>query len=389
MGVKPYVTLVTSFDMPIKIQIDQPINETYDVSITHNGNPVKNITGVKGGAIIDVGTPQDIGLSPGTVDKIDVVLTKGGNVIDAKSLPVLYIDGTQATLWLKDENGNELIGDVVIGDLKNQTILSYHGSVISIPKNVSPIDYSQLYVEFGATTPDGKKYYYLSRIDRLNLQSGTYVITLKPVDKIPVGIQVTIDTSNAGVLSGLFDWLVDAGGWLASIWGKLNITYPGYLVANVVKLFGINLPILDFSYDSNTNTLRIWFENDVHPILIIALVLAGLVVAGITVVRVTDVLMEQQKTAQIQALSQIQQHILQIQEQAINACREQYANDVDSYIKCVQGVSGITNSLATPLNAGFSTVTQQNDQLSRTIQMLQTILIIAIAGMLIINIVRR
>jgi len=389
MGVKPYVTLVTAFDMPIKIEIDQPVNETYDVSITRNGNPVKNITGVKGGAIIDVGTPQYLGLSPGTVDKIDVVLTKGGNVVDHKTIPILYIDGSQASLWFKDENGNELVGDVVIGDLKNNTVLSYHGSTISIPKNTSPIDYSQLYVEFGITTPSGKKYYYLSRIDRLNLQSGTYIVTLKPVDKIPVGIQVTIDTSNAGVLSGLFDWLVDAGGWLASIWGKLNITYPGYLVSNVVKLFGINLPILDFSYDSNTNTLRIWFENDVHPILIIALVLAGIIVAGITVIKISDIFIEHEKTVQIQALKEIQQHILAIQEQAINACKEKYANDVESYIKCVQGVSGITNSLATPLNAAFNTVTQQNDQLTSTLQMLQTILIIAIAGMLIINIVRR
>jgi len=389
MGVKPYATLVTSFDMPIQIQIDQPVNETYDISITRNGYPVKNITGVRGGAIINVATPQDLGLTPGVVDKIDVVITRGGDVVDHKTIPILYISGSQASIWFKDENGRDLVGDMVIGDLKNKTVLSYHGYVASIPRNISPIDYSQLYIEFGATTPNGKKYYYVSRIDKLNLQSGTYIVTLKPVSKVPVGIEFTIDTSNAGVLSGLFDWLVDAGGWLASIWGKLNITYPGYLVSNVIKLFNINLPVLDFSYDSSTNTLKIWFENDPWPLIVYILILAGIVVAGVAVITVRDIIMEQQKTVQMQTLADIQKHILQIQGQAINACEEKYANDVDSYIKCVQGVSNITNALATPLDAGFSSANKEKDDLAKTLQMLQTILIIAIAGMLIINIVRR
>jgi len=394
MGVKPYSTIATAVDMPFKIMIDQPVNEKYDVSVMHDSTVVKSITGVSGQTIVDIGTPQDLGLAPGSIDKVTVTISRAGSVIDSKTIPVAYVNGSYAVLLFRDENNVELIGDVVVADLKNNTILAYHGSNIGIPANTGNIfDYSMMYVEFSAFK-NNVKYYYLMRIDKLSLQSGRqYVLNLIPRSAVGIKLVFHLDTSALGKWGAFLDWIVDGLGYISSIIINLNIKvwelFPGAIAKAILKLYGLDLPIVSVNYDASNNDLYVKIENDPIPLILIALVVAGLVASAVIAWMIRDIIAEQTEQVRIQEYSKILSQIIQLQQNMADKCAQLYGNNVDNYLKCLQGASNVTNSLTDHSANAFKTADNTVQQQDNTIKQLKDMLILAVGGSIIIAVLSR
>jgi len=266
--------IVTAFDQPAYILVETPTSIKIEATMTTETGTVvlKSQTVGAGKSVIQLWSKNPIGnpTATPTVYPIDVnIYTTTDQLIETRKLYWLLVS-TDRVIYFKDENGRELILNIMIATEigSKQFWRKYYGSNIG---TLSGIDKKQVVIEAWKEDPvTGKKYYMITTEDKL--PSGNISISLTPSDGFTVKVTVRLDNALLNFLYGT-PFISDVANFFTNnlVWLVNNAFLP--LARSISNALGIKLEISKVEVDTSQTPIRmtIYYDQDINPILLIVI----------------------------------------------------------------------------------------------------------------------
>jgi hypothetical protein len=300
-------------------------------------------------------------------------------LLETRKLKYMISRKDVTTINIKDENNNSLPAQInYLMIYENEKYFNtFYGDNMSFPY---PPDNTKAYLEIYRIISTDKKYYTISRIDRILASPGTYNIIMKPSTDIVVYFDVQIDNA---IINKLF--AVPGIGYIASFLVNRMLTLQnfGFAIAGyVLKLLGIKgwYVVGVEKISDSPLVFRFYYRTDPNPLLIIIVVgIIGATIASwvmwnaIRDIAVAKITYETQKV-----ITERYRHYKELIDNILDFCK----NQPDPQ-KCFND----TVVTITPPDTGTDEANDTQDSLTATIETLKQFLILAVVVAVVMGVV--
>ncbi len=325
--VEPWQTLAVSGDQPISILLEYKNGDHVVVYRDDMNTPVYDNTFTADGVgVVELGTANDV--LGGDTNLHKLLVEVNGRVL--ATIPARLYSGDTITFDFKDEEGNELVGDIALVNFDDGTIWRYHGSTIT-----SPVC-SNCYVEFKAYK-DGKKYYAIVSVG--DYAAGRYTIIPASGSKFHVEAVFKVNTSDPR-LWGPLGPVISATNKIAEIGVALAkrtiLAGPLWAARRISELLGITQPVVDAWAESKEDGLylHIVYLQDGYQLILEAIAVTVIIIG----VGVASYLINLRTIEQYRAQRSVFEWAKQrdkIIAETVEACKEACDGDEQCLRECI------------------------------------------------------
>lgn len=264
--------IFTSQDIPAYLELDTEGTtvrlKVYEGAITYIDDTATGTNRV-GYQVIQIWAtnPNTLPTSPiGRAIVVEIYDT-ANNLLEKRRLPYLY--GTPyRQIQIRDENNNPMGANIAL--LVYPFYYSiYFSQYIIIPFN--PASEPRQFIEVYKI--DTKKYYLASRADTIATLTS---ISLTPIQKATVIIEYKVDNPHLKALFGA-RWYSHIAGFIDSFFNFIVNNFI-WLANEISRRIGIPLPIVRVELNTASLTLKVYYEQDIAPIIEFIIILVALAI---------------------------------------------------------------------------------------------------------------
>jgi len=301
------------------------------------------------------------------------------NLLETRKLKYMISRKDVTKINIKDENNNSLSAQInYLMIYENEKyFITYYGDNMSFPY---PPDNTKAYLEIYRIISTDKKYYTISRIDRILTSPGTYNIIMKPSTDIVVYFDVEI---NNDIINKLF--AIPGIGYITSflISRLLQLQNFGFAIANyVLNLLGIKgwYVVGVEKISDSPLVFRFYYRTDPNPLLIIIVVgiISATIASWVMWNAIRDIAVAKIKYETQKVITERYRHYKELIDNILDFCKNQ--SDPQ---KCFNDIV-VT---ITPPDTGTDEAKDTQDSLTTTIETLKQFLILAVVVAVVVSVV--
>jgi hypothetical protein len=277
------------------------------------------------------------------------------NLLERQELPYLY-GQKYRSIPIKDENENPLGCDIAVMVYPFYYCI-YNSGYVDIPWS-SGQEPRQIYEVYNVIS---KKYYFIGMVNAIESLSQ---LQLYPIKKIVVRVDYdasVIPLSNLLSLGGSLPYVKD----FINNFYSLVLGNTVWLARAISSVTGIDLPIAKVEYHSETNTITVYYEQDIIPLIIKIILFAIGAGAAIAVIinlpTILDIIKNIVITEQVKAQAEIIKTMADQNKQILAAALQNCGSNVE----CIRQVLAALNTANVSMAQAAGEINSLKEEISK------------------------